>query len=81
MIKFYLMDQDGKEPPLLGMWITKENVAQLMEGKPIHFELPGMIKVILAYNESIEEAHAAIEKLFGTKLPGLDGSVKTPGSQ
>ena len=80
MIKFLLEADDDHpdDPLLLGQWLTRENVARLMEGKPISFELPGL-KVFISYHETIEEGHAALEELLGVKFPPIPDDLKTEG--
>lgn len=80
MLKFLLEPDDDNpdEPQLLGQILTRENIAMLMEGKPISYELPGL-KVFISYHETIEEGHAALEELFGVKFPPIPDNLKTEG--
>ena len=78
MLKFLLQpsDDDSDGPQLLGQILTRENIARLMEGHPISYELPGF-KVFISYHETIEEGHAALEELFGVKFPPIPDDLKT----
>ena len=78
MLKFLLEPSDDNPdgPQLLGQILTRENIAMLMEGKPISYELPGL-KVFISYHETIEEGHAALEALFGIKFPPIQDDLKT----
>lgn len=80
MIKFLLEADDDHpdDPMLLGQWLTRENVARLMEGKPIIFSFPGL-RVFIAYSETIEEAHAKLKETLGVELPELADALKTKG--
>ena len=78
MLKFLLQPDDDNPdgPQLLGQILTRENIARLMEGHPISYELPGL-KVFISYHETIEEGHAALEDLFGVKFPPIPDDLKT----
>ncbi len=82
MLKFLLKprDDDPDGSMLLGQILTRENIARLMEGHPISYELAGL-KVFISYHETIEEGHAALENLFGMKLPPIPDEAKTETEQ
>lgn len=80
MIKFLLEADNPDEPMMLGQWLTRENVARLMEGKPISFSFPGL-KVFIAYSDTIEKAHADLKETLGIELPPIPDDLKTESGE
>ena len=80
MIKFLLEADNPDEPMMLGQWLTRENVARLMEGKPISFSFPGL-KVFIAYSDTIEKAHADLKETLGIELPDIPDDLKTESGE